>query len=56
VGEHTIQFVNSAEVLRLEHRALTRDVFAAGALDAAAWLAGRPAGRYSIEQVLGLAP
>lgn len=53
-GQHILQFSGAGEVLRLEHTALGRDVFAAGALDAAAWLVGRPPGRYAIEHVLGL--
>jgi 4-hydroxy-tetrahydrodipicolinate reductase len=37
------------EILRIQHSATTRDLFARGALRAAAWLAGKPAGRYRIE-------
>ena len=54
VGDHQIHFAGAAEVVELSHRALSREVFAGGALRAAAWLAGRPAGRYRIEDVLGL--
>ncbi len=39
----------------LTHRAATRSVFAAGAVRAASWIAGRPAGRYPMRAVLGLA-
>jgi 4-hydroxy-tetrahydrodipicolinate reductase len=35
------------------HRATNRDVFARGALQAAAWLAGRGPGRYRIRDLLG---
>ncbi len=55
VGEHTVEFAAAGERLRLTHMATSRDLFARGALRAAAWLAGRPAGRYTIEQALGLA-
>lgn len=54
VGEHTIRFAGPGEYIELTHRATTRDVFAHGALRAARWLAGRGAGRYTIEDVLGL--
>ena len=53
VGEHTVQFTAAGERLELVHRASDRAVFAAGALHAARWLAGRPPGRYSIDDVLG---
>jgi 4-hydroxy-tetrahydrodipicolinate reductase len=35
------------------HQAVSRDLFAAGALRAAKWLAGRPAGLYTMDDVLG---
>ncbi|MFP6654899.1 MAG: 4-hydroxy-tetrahydrodipicolinate reductase [Myxococcota bacterium] len=53
-GEHTIYFIGQGERLELTHRAATRGHFAVGAVRAAAWLLGRPAGLYRIEQVLGL--
>jgi 4-hydroxy-tetrahydrodipicolinate reductase len=55
VGEHTVTFTTLGETLELTHRAHSRDAFARGALHAAKWLAGKPAGRYTFEQVLGLA-
>ncbi len=54
VGEHTIEFAMPGERLRFSHVATNRDLFARGALRAAAWLAGRPAGHYTIEQALGM--
>lgn len=54
IGEHTAYFLGHHERIELTHRAATRDVFAAGALRAAAWLAGKPAGRYRMHDVLGL--
>jgi 4-hydroxy-tetrahydrodipicolinate reductase len=54
VGEHTIVFSTLGETLELSHRAHSRDCYARGALQAAKFLAGRPAGRYSMEDVLGL--
>lgn len=52
VGEHTIHFVTDGERIEITHRASSRDTFAAGALRAARWLAGRPAGRYTMKDVL----
>jgi 4-hydroxy-tetrahydrodipicolinate reductase len=54
IGEHTAYFLGDHERIELTHRAATRDVFAAGALRAAVWLAGKPAGRYRMRDVLGL--
>ncbi len=54
VGKHTISFGAIGEELSLTHVASTRDVFARGALRAAKWLIGKPAGRYSMKDVLGL--
>jgi len=52
-GEHTVIFATLGETLELTHRANNRDGFARGALDAARFLAGKPAGLYSMEDVLG---
>ncbi len=54
VGEHTVRFSGLGETIELTHRAADRRLFAAGALRAARWLIGKPAGRYTIEQSLGL--
>ena len=51
-GEHELILAGNDEVLSLSHHAEDRAVFAAGALDAAAWLAGRGAGRYEFGQVV----
>lgn len=53
VGEHTALLATAGERLELAHRATDRAIFARGALAAAAWLAGKPAGAYSIDDVLG---
>jgi 4-hydroxy-tetrahydrodipicolinate reductase len=55
-GEHVVHFVGRGERLELAHRSATRDHFARGAVAAAAWLVGRPPGRYRVEQALGLEP
>lgn len=52
-GEHTVVFGLMGECLELSHRALNRDGFAHGALDAARFLAGKPAGLYSMSDLLG---
>jgi 4-hydroxy-tetrahydrodipicolinate reductase len=54
VGEHEVYFGTLGETLTLKHSAHTRDTFAKGALRAAAWLAGKPAGRYDMADVLGM--
>jgi 4-hydroxy-tetrahydrodipicolinate reductase len=54
-GEHQVEFTGPGERLKIFHLVASRDVFARGALDAAAWLAGRPAGHHTLEQSLGLA-
>jgi 4-hydroxy-tetrahydrodipicolinate reductase len=54
-GEHTVMLLGTGERIELTHRATSRDCFAAGAVRAAAWLAGKPAGLYSMRDVLGLA-
>jgi 4-hydroxy-tetrahydrodipicolinate reductase len=52
VGEHTIIFSSPYEKLEITHRALSREVFAAGALKAAEWIVGRPAGLYNMKDVI----
>ena len=52
VGEHTVTFTGSGERLEITHRATDRITFARGALRAAAWLIGRPAGLYDMKDVL----
>ena len=51
-GEHEILLAGNDEVVELTHRAGSRGIFAAGALDAATWLAGRDPGRYDFDEVL----
>jgi 4-hydroxy-tetrahydrodipicolinate reductase len=54
VGEHTVMFATAGERLEIAHRATDRITFAQGALRAAEWLVGRPAGLYGMREVLGL--
>lgn len=52
VGDHTIIFCGNSERIEIKHQAHSRDVFARGALKAAKWVAGKPAGLYSMQDVL----
>jgi 4-hydroxy-tetrahydrodipicolinate reductase len=54
VGEHTVIFSTLGETLELTHKGHTRDSYARGALAAAKFLAGKPAGSYSMSDVLGI--
>ncbi|HEY0314422.1 MAG TPA: 4-hydroxy-tetrahydrodipicolinate reductase [Allosphingosinicella sp.] len=53
-GEHQVIFAGEGERIELAHRADSRMIFARGAIAAALWLAGKPAGRYTMADVLGL--
>ena len=52
VGDHTIIFASEGERLEITHRASSRMAFAYGAVQAACWLVGQPAGRYDMQDVL----
>lgn len=54
VGDHTVIFAANGERLEITHKASSRETFATGALRAAQWLKGRPAGLYTMQDVLGL--
>ena len=54
IGEHTAYFFGPAERIEISHRASSRAIFAAGALRAAAWVVGKPPGRYDMLAVLGI--
>lgn len=53
-GEHTVIFAGEGERIELTHRAHSRQVFAAGTLRAIRFIAGKPAGLYTMNDVLGL--
>ena len=53
VGDHTVFFFGDGERIELTHRASSRDLFAHGALRAAKWMTGKPAGLYRLADVLG---
>ncbi|MBQ7400184.1 MAG: 4-hydroxy-tetrahydrodipicolinate reductase [Clostridia bacterium] len=52
VGEHEVIFAGRNENVTLRHSALSREVFADGALKAAEFIAGKPAGMYNMSDVL----
>jgi 4-hydroxy-tetrahydrodipicolinate reductase len=54
VGEHTVLFGGIGERVEITHKASSRDTFAKGAVRAALWIAGKPAGLYNMQDVLGL--
>ena len=53
-GEHSVIFAGNEERITLSHSAENRMIFARGAVRGASWLVGRPAGRYTMQDVLGL--
>lgn len=53
-GEHTIRFISPMEEITLSHRALDRDVFAAGAISAGRWLLKKQPGLYAFTDMLEL--
>lgn len=53
-GEHSVILAGAEERLTLSHSAENRMIFARGAVKGAAWMIGKPAGRYTMEDVLGL--
>ncbi len=52
-GEHTVLFAGEDELIEFKHTALSRKIFANGALDAAAWLIHQPAGLYNMQDLIG---
>ena len=52
MGDHDVIFAGTDEVVTLSHRAYSRAVFAKGAITAAKYLKGKPAGMYDMSDVL----
>ena len=52
VGEHDVIFAGKDEIITLSHTALSKEIFAVGAVKAAKFLAGKPAGFYTMKEVL----
>lgn len=53
VGDHDVIFAGTDEVITFSHRAYSKAVFGKGAVQAAKFLAGKPAGRYEMSDVIG---
>ena len=53
VGEHEVVFAGQDEVIRISHSAFSRSIFGKGAVSAAKFLAGKPAGLYTMSDVIG---
>jgi 4-hydroxy-tetrahydrodipicolinate reductase len=54
VGDHTVYFAGIGERIEITHRSSSRATYAQGAMRAARFLAGKPAGLYDMQDVLGL--
>jgi 4-hydroxy-tetrahydrodipicolinate reductase len=54
VGDHTVMFLGEGERVEITHKASSRMTFAVGAMRSAAWVAGRAAGLYDMQDVLNL--
>jgi 4-hydroxy-tetrahydrodipicolinate reductase len=52
IGDHQVTFENDFDSFKIIHHAKTRDIFAQGALSAAKWIKDKPAGLYSMQDVL----
>ena len=52
VGEHEVMFAGEDEIITLSHSARSKKVFAAGAIKAAIFLAGKPAGKYDMQDII----
>ncbi|MPN35222.1 4-hydroxy-tetrahydrodipicolinate reductase [bioreactor metagenome] len=51
VGEHEVIFAGKNEIVEISHRAMSREIFATGALKAAKFLSGKPAGFYTMNNI-----
>ena len=54
VGEHTVSFFMEGERVEITHKASSRMTFSNGAIRASAWLQGKPAGLYSMQDILDI--
>ena len=53
VGDHDVIFAGTDEVITFSHTAYSRAIFGKGAIQAAKFLAGKPAGMYDMADVIG---
>ncbi len=54
VGEHTVMYAGQDEIIELTHRAMSKNIFAVGAVNAAKFLAGKPVGLYNMGHLMEL--
>lgn len=52
VGEHSVIFAGNDEIIEIKHSAMSKEIFAVGALRAAKYIIGKPAGMYSMKDML----
>jgi len=52
VGEHSVIFAGTDEIIEIKHSAMSREIFAVGAIKAAEFMKGKPAGFYSMKNVI----
>lgn len=52
VGEHSVIFAGKDEIIEFNHSALSKEVFAVGAVKAAKFISGKPAGKYSMQNIM----
>ncbi len=52
VGEHEVMFATKNEIITVSHSAMSRSVFADGAIAAAKWIKGKPAGMYTMQDMI----
>lgn len=52
VGEHSVILAGRNEIIEIKHEAMSRDIFASGALKAAEFIKGKPAGLYSMQDII----
>ncbi len=52
VGEHSVIFAGKDEVIEFKHSAMSKEIFAVGAIKAAKFIAGKPCGKYDMQDVM----
>jgi len=52
VGEHSVIFAGKDEVIEFKHSAMSKEIFAVGAIKAAKFIAGKPSGKYDMQDVM----
>ena len=52
VGEHEVVFAGTDEIIKISHSARSKEVFATGAVNAATFIKGKPAGLYDMQDII----